>query len=106
MSVLEEQQLARWSIRQVSRSRKFWNLSLWRNSYIISADVVLFDIHANVMCAVGPDGIICKGGIDAFSLGPLSVRGVNGPRAIFELELTDSKQSGQIDGMVEIYGAQ
>ncbi|KAJ8064932.1 hypothetical protein OCU04_007236 [Sclerotinia nivalis] len=74
--------------------------------FSFTADVVLFDIHANVMCAVGPDGIICKGGIDAFSLGPLSVRGVNGPRAIFELELTDSKQSGQIDGMVEIYGAQ
>ncbi|KAI9649435.1 hypothetical protein NHQ30_002011 [Ciborinia camelliae] len=74
--------------------------------FSFSADVVLFDIHADVMCSVGSNGIICKGGIDSFSLGPLFIRGVNGPRAMFHLELTSSQQAGKIDGMVEIFGTE
>jgi len=66
--------------------------------------MTLFDIRADVMCSVGSNGIICKGGLDPFQLGPLIVHGVNQPRAIFDLELTSAKQAGMIDGMVELFG--
>ncbi|KAG8777477.1 hypothetical protein FRC16_004134 [Serendipita sp. 398] len=68
--------------------------------------VTLFGINADVNVSVGSSGVKCKGGIDNFKLGPLTVRGVKEPRAMFELELTSSKQAGKIDGMIEFLGVE
>lgn len=47
-----------------------------------------------------------KGGVDNFSLGPLSVRGTTGPRALIECEVGPTDQHLLIDGVVSLFGAQ
>lgn len=50
--------------------------------------------------------VAIKGGVDNFTLGPLSVRGTTGPRATVDCDVGVTKQSLLIDGMVELFDAQ
>ena len=44
------------------------------------------------------------GGVDGFELGPLSVRGLKGPRADLECHIGASKQELAVDGIITLFG--
>jgi hypothetical protein len=71
-----------------------------------SSNIIFFGIKANVHVVVGDGGVQCNGGIDHFRLGPLTVRGVNGPRATFDLNLMSSEQSGKVNGVIDFLGVE
>ena len=45
-----------------------------------------------------------KGGVDDFTLGPLTVRGTTGPRAVIECDIGATDQHLLIDGVVSLFG--
>ena len=47
--------------------------------------------------------ISLKGGVDNFTLGPLSVHGTTGPRAVIECEIGPAVQHLLIDGVVSLF---
>lgn len=47
--------------------------------------------------------VTIKGGVDNFTLGPLTVRGTTGPRAIVECEIGLAAQHLLIDGVVSLF---
>ena len=67
---------------------------------------MFFGIKAEVSVIIGDGGVKASGGIDNFTLGPLSIRGAKGPRAMVDYELTSSKQAGKIDGLIEFLGVE
>ena len=44
------------------------------------------------------------GGVDGFELGPLSVRGLKGPRTDLECHIGVSKQELAVDGIITLFG--
>ena len=63
---------------------------------------MFFGIKAEVSVIIGDGGAKASGGIDNFTLGPLSIGGAKGPRAMFDFEL----QAGKIDGLIEFLGVE
>ncbi|KAG8860085.1 hypothetical protein FRB96_004108 [Tulasnella sp. 330] len=75
--------------------------------FSFSAMMTLFGKKADVECSLGADGIILKGGVDNFELGPyLAVTGANGePRAAIDCSIGKTSQKTSIDGMVTFFDA-
>ena len=67
---------------------------------------MFFGIKAEVSVIIGDGGVKASGGIDDFTLGPLSIRGAKGPRVMVDYELISSKQAGKIDGLIEFLGVE
>ncbi|KAF8593814.1 hypothetical protein BDV93DRAFT_529669 [Ceratobasidium sp. AG-I] len=78
--------------------------TFYPQGFSFQADVILFEKRADIKCVVDTGGISLKGGIDNFVLGPLTVRGTTGPRAVIECELGPAKQHLLIDGVVSLFG--
>ncbi|KAK4161616.1 hypothetical protein QBC43DRAFT_302785 [Cladorrhinum sp. PSN259] len=75
--------------------------------FSFSSKLVLFGIQMDLVVSAGPAGLKANGSIDNFTLGPgpiLAVRGVNGPKATFEFEMSSSSQCGKIDGLIDFLG--
>jgi hypothetical protein len=47
--------------------------------------------------------IAIKGGVDNFTIGPLTVHGTHGPRAVIECEIGPTVQHLLIDGVVALF---
>ncbi|PVF91964.1 hypothetical protein CPB86DRAFT_718414 [Serendipita vermifera] len=69
------------------------------------AKMIIFGAHADIACGTTIVGneVSIKGGVDNFQLGPLSVRGTQGPRAIVDCAFGPSAQSVLIDGMISFF---
>ncbi|EUC61644.1 hypothetical protein RSOL_403850, partial [Rhizoctonia solani AG-3 Rhs1AP] len=80
--------------------------TFYPQGFSFQADVIVFEKRANIKCGkfVDTGGISLKGGVDNFVLGPLTVRGTTGPRAVIECELGPAKQHLLIDGVVSLFG--
>ncbi|KAI9652613.1 MAG: hypothetical protein M1821_008360 [Bathelium mastoideum] len=66
--------------------------------------LVLFGKTASFKASIGTDGLIFKGGVDNFFLGPLEVRSATGaPQASLDFTLTKEKQHFKLDGMVKLW---
>ena len=48
--------------------------------------------------------ISLDGGVDNFKLGPLTVRGTTGPRAVIECDIGPTDQHLLIDGIISLFG--
>lgn len=71
-----------------------------------SAEVAFLGVNGSAHVSVDSTGVIAKGSLDNFKLGPLAVRGTKGPSAGFDLELSASKQLVTIDGMIKLLGSE
>ena len=71
--------------------------------FSFQAATTLFGKHADIACAVASDQISIKGGVDNFVLGPLTVRGVNEPRATVDISISPKLQHILIDGSVTFF---
>ncbi|PVF94618.1 hypothetical protein CPB86DRAFT_712792 [Serendipita vermifera] len=67
------------------------------------AKMIVFGKHADIACAIVGNQVTIKGGVDNFQLGPLSVRGPQGPRAIVDCAFGPSAQSVLIDGVISLF---
>lgn len=73
--------------------------------FTFSSKVLIFGIQAKLMCSISSEGLIANGAMDNFTLGPnnlLAVRGVTGDKALYDFEITKSKQSGVINGVITL----
>ncbi|PVF92098.1 hypothetical protein CPB86DRAFT_844605 [Serendipita vermifera] len=67
------------------------------------AKMIVFGAHADIACAIVGNQVTIKGGVDNLQLGPLSVQGTKGPRAIVDCAFGPSAQSVLIDGMISFF---
>jgi hypothetical protein len=74
--------------------------------FSFQSNMILFGKRAEIACSVGSTGVIIKGGVDNFSLGPLAVRGVDSPRAKIDVDVSPTSQRIDIDGIVTFFDAQ
>lgn len=66
-------------------------------------DVVAWIQSAILILVVDTSKISLKGGVDNFTLGPLSVHGTTGPRAAIECEIGPTNQHLLIDGAISLF---
>ncbi|CAE6440418.1 unnamed protein product, partial [Rhizoctonia solani] len=78
--------------------------TFYPQGFSFQADVILFGKRADVKCVVDKSKISLKGGVDNFTLGPLTVRGTTGPRAVTECKLGPTEQHLLIDGVISLFG--
>ncbi|KAJ7233678.1 hypothetical protein C8J57DRAFT_1729399 [Mycena rebaudengoi] len=76
---------------------------VYPQGFSFQAAMILFGKRAEIACAVGSSSVKIQGGVDNFTLGPLTVRGVNEPRAMLEVDLEVARQHMLIDGMVTFF---
>ncbi|KAJ7776553.1 hypothetical protein DFH07DRAFT_980740 [Mycena maculata] len=82
---------------------------IYPQGFSFQAAMVLFEKHTEIACSVGPGGLIVKGGIDNFTLGPLSIHGLDQPRATIDIEVGATLATRQhilIDGVISFLGAE
>ncbi|KAI0258477.1 hypothetical protein BC834DRAFT_847332 [Gloeopeniophorella convolvens] len=65
---------------------------------------VLFGKHVDVDVNIYKTGAKLTGGIDSFTLGPLTVSGFKKPRPSFDIVISGKRQGGTIDGQIEFLG--
>ncbi|PVF91963.1 hypothetical protein CPB86DRAFT_718410 [Serendipita vermifera] len=72
------------------------------------ANMKVFGAQADIACGTTFVGnqIVIRGGVDNFQLGPLSVRGTQGPRAIVDCAFGPLAQSVLIDGVITFFDAE
>ncbi|PVF92097.1 hypothetical protein CPB86DRAFT_239611 [Serendipita vermifera] len=70
------------------------------------ANMMVFGAKADIACAFVGNQVVIKGGVDNFQLGPLSVRGTQGPRAIVDCAFGPLAQSVLIDGVITFFDAE
>jgi hypothetical protein len=77
--------------------------TVYPKGFSFDAVMKLFGKNASINCAVGDSQVKIKGSVDDFTLGPLSVRGVNEPRAIVDILIEIDRQHILIDGSLIFY---
>ncbi|KAK7690711.1 hypothetical protein QCA50_005810 [Cerrena zonata] len=80
--------------------------TFYPQGFSFQADLILFGKRANIACVIDTSKISLAGGVDNFTLGPLTVRGTTGPRAVIECELGPAEQHLLIDGVISLFGAE
>jgi hypothetical protein len=73
---------------------------VYPQGFSFSAVMVIFGKKADVAVAISNASVRIAGGVDNFSLGPLVVRGQNGPRATLDIQIGTATQNGHVDGLV------
>jgi hypothetical protein len=68
--------------------------------------MTIFGKNADASVIISGSSVSLKGGVDNFTLGPLTVRGTTGPRASASLEISPTKQNGSFDGLMKLYDAE
>ncbi|KAG9028556.1 hypothetical protein FRB95_006337 [Tulasnella sp. JGI-2019a] len=83
------------------------NSTAGKAGFSFSAIMSLFGKAADIECSLGVEGIILKGGVNNFKLGPyLTITGANGePRAVVDCAIGRTNQRIFIDGMVTFFEA-
>lgn len=71
--------------------------------FSFQASMIVFGKHADIACAVASNQVTIKGGVDNFVLGPLTVRGVDEPRATIDVSIGPNLQHILIDGSVTFF---
>jgi hypothetical protein len=66
---------------------------------------VIFSEKADVEVAISDSDVQIVGDVDNFSLGPLTVRGKQGPRAQVDIQIGTTTQKAHIDGLIELFDA-
>jgi len=76
----------------------------FEQGFSFGGKMTLFGKTASIFARVAKDGVMAKGSLDHLALGPLEIRGHQGPDARFDLELTADRQSLLIDGAIAFCG--
>lgn len=76
----------------------------FEQGFSFGGKMILFGKMASIFTRVAKDGVVAKGSLDHLALGPLEIRGHQGPDARFDLELTAARQSLLIDGAIVFFG--
>ena len=76
---------------------------VYPQGFSYQASMVVFGKKATIACAVSSSDVTVKGSLDDFSLGPLSVQGVNDPHPTLDIEISPSKQHVDIDGKIVFF---
>ena len=79
---------------------------VYPKGFSFKAAMILFGKRVEAACAVTDNEILINAGIDNFTLGPLTVTGVNSPRASVDVAIGLSRQHILIDGQVALFDAQ
>ncbi|KAF8228134.1 hypothetical protein L208DRAFT_1293165 [Tricholoma matsutake] len=79
--------------------------TVYPQGFSFAADVVIFGKRANIACVVSEADrqIRIDGGVDNFTLGPLSVQGLHGPRAEISCIMGTMQQYLYIDGTISLF---
>ncbi|RVD85034.1 uncharacterized protein DFL_003366 [Arthrobotrys flagrans] len=67
-----------------------------------SGSILAFGKRASMACTMGGAGVAIKGALDAFELGPLSVRGRRGQNLVLDIEMTATTHKIFFDGEAEL----
>ncbi|KAH9934541.1 uncharacterized protein BXZ73DRAFT_100731 [Epithele typhae] len=78
---------------------------VYPQGFSFKAAMVLFGKHVDAACVVDNTQVLVQGGVDNFVLGPLSVHGTNGPRAVIKVNVGPKEQHILVDGVVSFLDA-
>ncbi|KAF3184272.1 hypothetical protein TWF751_000251 [Orbilia oligospora] len=67
-----------------------------------SGSILAFGKRASMACTMGQTGVAIKGALDAFELGPLSVRGRRGQNLVLDIEMTATTHKVFFDGEAKL----
>ncbi|KAK6497748.1 hypothetical protein TWF481_012150 [Arthrobotrys musiformis] len=67
-----------------------------------SGSILAFGKRASMACTMGGAGVAIKGALDAFELGPLSVRGRRGQNLVLDIEMTATTHKVFFDGEAKL----
>ncbi|KAK6346045.1 hypothetical protein TWF730_010378 [Orbilia blumenaviensis] len=67
-----------------------------------SGSILAFGKRASMACTMGGTGVAIKGALDAFELGPLSVRGRRGQNLVLDIEMTATTHKVFFDGEAKL----
>ncbi|MBB6635029.1 hypothetical protein [Cohnella thailandensis] len=72
--------------------------------FSFSGKMVLFGKRASIYTRASKTGVAVKGSLEHLELGPLEIRGHQGPDATIDLVIDEKKQSLFVDGALSIFG--
>ncbi|KAK6331789.1 hypothetical protein TWF718_002330 [Orbilia javanica] len=67
-----------------------------------SGSILAFGKRASMACTMGTTGVAIKGALDAFELGPLSVRGRRGQNLVLDIEMNATTHKVFFDGEAKL----
>lgn len=70
------------------------------------AAMTIFGVKAEVACAIVGSEVTLRGSINNMKLGPLTIRGMDGPKAMIECSLGQQSQHILVDGVAALFGAE
>jgi hypothetical protein len=73
---------------------------MYPQGFSYAAAMVIFGKKADVEVAISNADVKIAGDVDNFSLGPLTVRGKQGPRAQVDIQIGTTTQKAHVDGLV------
>ena len=72
--------------------------------FSFSGKMVLFGKRASIYARASKTGVSVKGSLEHLELGPLEIRGHQGPDAAIDLVIDEKKQSLFVDGALSLFG--